>query len=110
MRFSDKLLSNLYLIVIFAVLSYILGGFPPFSALDQIRTDVNIAFGQLDNATNGNDEDSPNTTINAAIDGNNNMIANNGSTTSNSMKFAFSGTDNEGVTINRFECSMDADP
>ncbi|HEY9399648.1 MAG TPA: Ig-like domain-containing protein, partial [Nitrososphaeraceae archaeon] len=107
MRFSDKLFSNLYLIVIFAVLSFILGGFPPFSALDQIRTDVNIAFGQLDNGANGNDEDSPNTAINAAIDGNNNMIANNGSTTSNSMKFAFSGTDNEGVTINHFECNID---
>ncbi|HEX2305953.1 MAG TPA: Ig-like domain-containing protein, partial [Nitrososphaeraceae archaeon] len=109
MRFSDMLVSNLYLIVIFAILSYVLGGFPSFSELDQIRTDVKIAFGQLDDGEKGND-DNPNTTLNTAIDGNNNVIANNGSTISNSMKFAFSGTDSKGVTINRFECSMDGEP
>jgi len=107
MSFSGKSYSKLYLIVIFVILSYVLGVFASFSGVDQIRKDVGISFGQLDDGQKVNNEDSPNTTINSAIDGNNNVIANNGSTTLNSMNFAFSGTDNEGMSINRFDCSMD---
>ncbi len=108
MRFSGRSHSKLYLFVIFGILSSVsLGGVLPFFELYQIRPDSGVALGQLYNGENVNDEDSPNTIINSAIDGNNNGIANNGSTTSNSMKFAFSGTDNEGLTISRFECSMD---
>src|SRR4029453_14812449 len=110
MRFSGKSHSKLYLIVIFAILSYALDVLPSFSGVDQIRTDVSTVFGQLDDGQKFKNEVNPNTTINSALDGNNNVIANNASTTSNSMKFAFSGTDNEGMTINRFDCSIDGHP
>ncbi|MFN2435133.1 MAG: Ig-like domain-containing protein, partial [Nitrososphaeraceae archaeon] len=110
MRFSGKSHSKLYLIVIFGIILYISGHFPSFSGLDQHRVNVNIAFGQFDDGQYENKEDSPSTTINTALDGNNNVIVNNGSTTSNSMKFAFSGTDNMGKTINHFECSIDGKP
>ncbi len=110
MSFSGKSHSMLYLIVIFAILSYALDVLPSFSGVDQIRMDVSTVFGQLDDGQKVKNEVSPNTTINSAIDVNNNVIANNGSTTSNSMKFAFSGTDNEGMTINHFDCSIDGRP
>src|SRR4249920_3049193 len=110
MSFSGKSHSKLYLIVIFAILSYALDVLPSFSGVDQIRTDVSTVFAQLDEGQKVKNEVSPNTTINSAIDVNNNVIANNGSITSNSMKFAFSGTDNEGMTINRFDCSIDGRP
>ena len=110
MRFSGKSHSKLYLIFIFAIVFYVSGEFPSFYGLDQHRVNVNIAFGQFDDGQNENNENIPNTIINTAIDGNNNVIVNNGSTTSNSMKFAFSGMDNMGNTINRFECSIDGRP
>src|SRR5918994_1608408 len=110
MRFSGKSHSKLYLIVIFGIIFYISGHFSSFSGLDQHRVNVNIAFGQFDDGQYENKEDSPSTTINTVLDGNNNVIVNNGSTTSNSMKFAFSGTDNVGSKIYRFECSMDGKP
>jgi hypothetical protein len=110
MSFSGKSHSKLYLIVIFAILSYALNLLPSFSGVDQIRTDVNTVFGQLDDGQKLKNEVSPNTTIISAIDGNNSVIAINGSTTSNSMKFAFSGTDNKGMTINHFDCSIDRRP
>ncbi|MDW0128406.1 MAG: hypothetical protein QOK87_08540, partial [Nitrososphaeraceae archaeon] len=110
MRFSGKSHSKLYLFFIFAIVFYVSGEFPSFYGLDQHRVNVNIAFGQFDDGQNENNENIPNTIINTAIDGNNNVIVNNGSTTSNSMKFAFSGMDNMGNTINRFECSIDGRP
>jgi hypothetical protein len=88
MSFSGKSHSKLYLIVIFAILSYALNLLPLFSGVNQIRTDVNTVFGQLDDGQKLKNEVSPNTTINSAIDGNNTVIAINGSTTSNSMKLA----------------------
>ncbi|MFZ0627917.1 MAG: hypothetical protein WAM16_01295, partial [Nitrososphaeraceae archaeon] len=110
MRFSGKSHSKLYLFFIFAIVFYVSGEFPSFYGLDQHRVNVNIAFGQFDDGQNENKKNIPNTIINTAIDGNNNVIVNNGSTTSNSMKFAFSGMDNMGNTINRFECSIDGRP
>ncbi|MDW0137803.1 MAG: hypothetical protein QOK70_08505, partial [Nitrososphaeraceae archaeon] len=110
MRFSGKSNSKLYLIFIFAIVFYVSGEFPSFYGLDQHRINVNIAFGQFDDGQNENKKNIPNTIINTAVDGNNNVIVNNGSTTSNSMKFAFSGMDNMGNTINRFECSIDGRP
>ncbi|TLX85914.1 MAG: hypothetical protein E6L04_04420, partial [Thaumarchaeota archaeon] len=110
MSFSGKLHSKLYLIVIFVILSYALDVLPSFSGVDQIRMNVSTVFGQLDDEQKVKNEVSSNTTINSAIDGNNNLIANNGNTTSNSMKFAFSATGNEGMTINHFDCSIDGRP
>ncbi|HEX5921449.1 MAG TPA: Ig-like domain-containing protein, partial [Nitrososphaeraceae archaeon] len=110
MRFSGKSYSKLYLIFIFAIVFYVSGEFPSFYGLDQHTVNVNIAFGQFDGGQNENKKNIPNTIINTAVDGNNNVIVNNGSTTSNSMKFAFSGMDNMGKTINRFECSIDGKP
>ena len=48
-----------------------------------------------------------NTQIDFATDGNKAAIVNGSNTSSNSMTFAFSGTDNHGAAIYRFECSMD---
>ncbi len=48
----------------------------------------------------------PNTTIDAAVDGNSAAIANGGVTASNAATFTFSGTDDVGVTS--FECRLDA--
>jgi hypothetical protein len=48
---------------------------------------------------------SPDTTINSRIDGNNNPVINNGTTTSNSITFSFSGTPSS--DINNLECSID---
>ena len=110
MSFSGKSHSMLYLIVIFAILSYALDVLPSFTGVDQIRINVSTVFGQLDDGQKVKNEVSSNTTINSALDGNNNVIANNGNTTSNSMKFAFSGTGNEGMTINHFDCSIDGRP
>ena len=50
-----------------------------------------------------------NTQIDSAIDGNKMTAENNSNTRSNSMTFAFSGTDNVGAKIYRFEC-MDGEP
>ena len=108
MRFSGKSHSKLYLFFIL-LLFYVSGEFPSFYGLDQHRVNVNIAFGQFDDGQNENNENIPNTIINTAIDGNNNVIVNNGSTTSNSMKFAFSGMDNMGKTINRFSVVLMGD-
>jgi hypothetical protein len=48
----------------------------------------------------------PNTTINSVTDGNNNLVANNSNTRSNTMTIAFSAT--EVVTnVDHFECSID---
>ena len=48
----------------------------------------------------------PNTTINSVTDGNNNMVANNSNTKSNTMTITFSAT--EVVTnVDHFECSID---
>src|SRR5438093_911026 len=110
MSFSGKSHSMLYLFVIFAILSYALDVLPSFTGVDQIRINVSTVFGQLDDEQKVKNEVSSNTTINSAIDGNNNLIANNGNTTSNSMKFAFSATGNEGMTINHFDCSIDGRP
>src|SRR5918994_595589 len=109
MRFSGELHSMLYLIVIFIMIFYFLASFTSFSGID-IGITANIALGQVDNDKGVNNENSPKTIINAAIDGDNNAIVNNGSTTSNSMKFSFSGTDKEGRTIYQFECSLDSMP
>ncbi len=109
MRFSGKSHSMLYLIVIFTIIFYFLGSFTSFSGI-HVGIMANVDFGQVDNDKETNNENSPNTIINTAIDGDNNAIVNNGSTTSNSMKFSFSGTDNEGKTINQFECSVDGKP
>src|SRR5688572_25143006 len=99
----------LYLIVIFTIIFYFLASFTSFSAV-HVGIIGNIALGQVDNDKGGSNESSPKTIINTAIDGDNNAIVNNGSTTSNSMKFSFSGTDKEGKTINQFECSVDGKP
>src|SRR6186713_346423 len=108
MRFSVKSHSKLYFLLIFAITFYFLGDFAPFSSVDQHRIDLTAVYGQLDDDDENEKQGlNPNTTINAAIDGNNNGIANNGSTTSNTMKFSFSGRDSQGANIYRFECSMD---
>src|SRR4026208_1807627 len=108
MRFSVKSHSKLYFLLIFAITFYFLGDFAPFSSLDQHGIDLTAVYGQLDDDDENEKQGlNPNTTINAAIDGNNNGIANNGSTTSNTMKFSFSGRDGQGANIYRFECSMD---
>src|SRR6188508_586205 len=108
MRFSVKSHSKLYFLLIFAITFYFLGDFVPFSSVDQHGIDFTAVYGQLDDDDENEKQGlNPNTTINAAIDGNNNGIANNGSTTSNTMKFSFSGTDRQGASIYRFECSMD---
>src|SRR6186713_480119 len=108
MRFSVKSHSKLYFLLIFAITFYFLGDFAPFSSVDQHRIDLTAVYGQLDDDDENEKQGlNPNTTINAAIDGNNNGIANNGSTTSNTMKFSFSGRDGQGANIYRFECSMD---
>src|SRR5687768_3194817 len=109
MGFSGKSHSMLYLIVIFTIIFYFLASFTSFSAI-HVGIIGNIALGQVDNDKGGSNESSPKTIINTAIDGDNNAIVNNGSTTSNSMKFSFSGTDKEGKTINQFECSVDGKP
>ncbi|HJU78520.1 MAG TPA: Ig-like domain-containing protein, partial [Nitrososphaeraceae archaeon] len=107
MRFSDKSHSKLYLVVTLSVIIfYFSGGFTLIAEI-QIRIIINNVFGQVDDENKSNNENSPNTAINTAVDGDNNAIVNNGSTTSNSMKFSFSGSDVEGNTINRFECSVD---
>jgi hypothetical protein len=110
MRFSGKSHSNLYLMFILAIAFYISGDFPSFYELDQDSVNINLAFGQVDDGQNEGKENIPITIINTAIDGNNNVIVNNGSTTSNSMRFTFSGMDDMGKTINRFECSIDGKP
>jgi hypothetical protein len=51
----------------------------------------------------------PDTTINSAIDGNNETVNNGGNSTSTSMRFTFSGTD-IGVGLDHFECSLDGAP
>src|SRR6187402_1992017 len=108
MRFSVKSHSKLYFLLIFAITFYFLGDFAPFSSLDQHGIYLTAVYGQLDDDDENEKQGlNPNTTINAAIDGNNNGIANNGSTTSNTMKFSFSGRDSQGANIYRFECSMD---
>ncbi|HEY7777860.1 MAG TPA: Ig-like domain-containing protein, partial [Nitrososphaeraceae archaeon] len=109
MRLSGKSHSKLYLILISIVTFYFSGG---FASITEIQFGVmdNILFGQADDDEETSNEISPNTTINTAIDGDNNAIVNNGSTTSNSMKFSFSGTDNEGNSLNKFECSVDGRP
>ena len=109
MGFSGKSHSMLYLIVIFTIIFYFLASFTSFSAI-HVGIMGNIALGQVDNDKGVSNENSPKTIINTAIDGDNNAIVNNGSTTSNSMKFSFSGTDKEGKTINQFECSVDGKP
>ncbi|MDP9305339.1 MAG: hypothetical protein M3O68_03225, partial [Thermoproteota archaeon] len=111
MRFSVQSHSKLYFLLIFAFTFYFLGDFTPFSSFGQHGIDLTIAYGQL-NVDDKNEKQglNPNTTINAAIDGNNNGIANNGSTTSNTIKFSFSGRDGQGANIYRFECSMDGKP
>src|SRR4026208_1286464 len=111
MRFSVKSHSKLYFLLIFAITFYFLGDFAPFSSLDQHGIDLTAVYGQLDDDDENEKQGlNPNTTINSAIDGNNNGIANNGSTTSDTMKFSFSGRDGQGANIYRFECSMDAKP
>src|SRR6187431_2337954 len=108
MRFSVKSHSKLYFLLIFAITFYFLGDFAPFSSVDQHRIDLTAVYGQLDDDDENEKQGlNPNTTINAAIDGNNNGIANNGSTTSITIKFFFSGRDGQGANIYRFECSMD---
>src|SRR5919108_386620 len=109
MRFSGKSHSKLYLIGIFATILCFSYGFISFSGI-QVGIVINRALGQIDDDRETSVEKTPNTTINTAIDGDNNVIVNNGSTASNSMKFSFSGTDNEGRSINSFECSVDGKP
>jgi len=109
MRFSGKIYSKLYLIGIFVVIFYFSYAFASFSVIEVGIMD-NTAFGQVGDDRETTTENTPNTSIYSAIDGDNNVIVNNGSTTSNSMKFSFSGTDNEGKVINRFECSVDGKP
>src|SRR6266487_1091117 len=107
MRFSGKLHLNRYFFVILPIISCMLFGFVlSIIGPDQFEFDF-MVFGQSPNEKKIIDENSPNTIIISATDGNNNLISNNGSTASNSMKFAFSGTDNQGVTISHFECSID---
>ena len=107
MRFSGKLHLNRYFFVILPIISCMLFGYVlSIIGSDQFEFDF-MVFGQSPNEKKINDENSPNTVIISATDGNNNLISNNGSTASNSMKFAFSGTDNQGVTISHFECSID---
>jgi len=107
MRFSGKLHLSRYFFVILPIISCMLFGYVlSIIGPDQFEFDF-MVFGQSPNEKKINDENSPNTVIISATDGNNNLISNNGSTASNSMKFAFSGTDNQGVTISHFECSID---
>src|SRR4029078_11261211 len=106
MRFSVRSRPTLYLLLIFIITWYFIADSTPFSSFDH----PTIGFGQFGGEQNGEHRLNPITTINAAIDGNNNAIANNGSTTSNTMKFSFSGTNGEGTNIYRFECSTDGKP
>ncbi|MDW0223443.1 MAG: hypothetical protein QOC40_10045, partial [Nitrososphaeraceae archaeon] len=111
MRFSVKSHSKLYFLLIFAITFYFLGDFAPFSSVDEYGIDLTVAYSQLDNDYENEKQGLiPSTTINSAIDGNNNGIANNGSTTSDTMKFSFSGRDGQGANIDRFGCSMDGKP
>ena len=99
----------LYFVVFLSIFFYFISGFPTYSGLNDVgsvRADVSFAFGQSNDGQKIKDGNSLNTTIDSAIDGNNIMIANNGSTSSNSMKFSFSGTDSGGAKANSFECSM----
>src|SRR6476646_1388511 len=107
MIFSGISYSVLYFVVFLSIFFYFISGFPTYSGLNDVRADASIAFGQSNDGQKIKDENSLNTTIDSAIDGNNIMIANNGSTSSNSMKFSFSGTDSGGAKANSFECSMD---
>src|SRR6476659_3557556 len=107
MIFSGISYSVLYFVVFLSIFFYFISGFPTYSGLNDVRAYVSIAVGQSNDGQEIKDENSLNTTIDSAIDGNNIMIANNGSTSSNSMKFSFSGTDSGGAKANSFECSMD---
>src|SRR4029078_4256583 len=107
MIFSGISYSILYFMVFLSIFFYVICGLPTYSGLGDFRSDVNIAFGQTNNGQNDKNGDRLNTTIDSAIDGNNVMIANNSTSTSNSMKFSFSGTDSSGAKANSFECSMD---
>ncbi len=49
----------------------------------------------------------PATSINSATDVNESAVINGGSTKSTALTFGFSGTDNSGVGIGQFECSID---
>src|SRR6476620_6266207 len=107
MIFSGISYSVLYFVVFLSIFFYFISGSPTYSVLNDVRADASIDFGQSNEGQKIKDENSLNTTIDSAIDGNNIMIANNGSTSSNSMKFSFSGTDSGGAKANSFECSMD---
>src|SRR4029078_10846712 len=100
MRFSVRSRPTLYLLLIFIITWYSIADSTPFSSFDH----TTIGFGQFGGEQNGEHRVNPITTINAAIDGNNNAIANNGSTTSNTMKFSFSGIYGIGINIYKFEC------
>src|SRR6185503_9923048 len=109
MRFSGKSHSMLHLMGIFAIIFYFSCAFVSYSG-NQVGIVGSTAFGQTDDENETSNENTPNTTINTAIDGDNNVIVNNGSTASNSMKFSFSGSDNEGKSLHKFECSFDGKP
>src|SRR4029078_12001245 len=110
MRISVRSCSTLYFLLIFIITWYFIVDSNSFSGFDRPGFGPTIVFGQLGDEQNGNHGLNPITTINAAIDGNNNAIANNGSTTSNTMKFSFSGINGKGTNIYKFECSMDGKP
>src|SRR6476659_3650299 len=107
MIFSGISYSVLYFVVFLSIFFYFISGFPTYSGLNDVRADASIAFGQSNDGQKIKDGNSLNTKIDSAIDGNNIMIASNGSTSSNSMKFSFSGTEGGGAKANTFECSMD---
>src|ERR1044071_4231154 len=110
MRISVRSCSTLYFLLIFIITSYFIADYTQSFIFDPPGISPTIVFGQLGADDNGKQGLNPKTTINAAIDGNNNAIANNGSTTSNTMKFSFSGTNGKGTNIYKFECSMDGKP
>ena len=54
------------------------------------------------------DTQPPTTTINTAVDANKSTITNGSNIRSNSVTFAFSGNDTDGVGVDHLECSLDA--
>src|SRR5437867_5622900 len=78
MRFSGKLHLSRYFFVILPIISCMLFGYVlSIIGPDQFEFDF-MVFGQSPNEKKINDENSPNTVIISATDGNNNLISNNG--------------------------------
>ena len=76
-----------------------------FMSLILVTTIFSQGFLIQDAYSGALDTEEPETTIDSAIDGNSNIILDGGSTISDSMTFAFNGTDASGIAS--FECDLD---